>query len=56
MTARDIIARIEQRGHWGSRLAELWYYSDSGNRLLIEKTWLSIFQSYDPNFQPGQPE
>lgn len=56
MTTREIITKIEQRGHWGSRLAELWYYSDSGNRLLIETTWLSIFQSYDLNFQPGAPE
>lgn len=56
MTALDIIKQIEQRGHWGSRLAELYYYSDSGNRLLIETTWLHIFQSYDPNFQPGAPE
>ena len=56
MTAKEIILRISQRGTWGRKMYDLWSYSDSGNRLLIETTWLSIFQSYDPNFNPGAPE
>lgn len=52
MTTTEIVKRFSDLGGFGAQLANLWYVADTGNKFLIETTWLHLFRRFDPLFTP----